>query len=245
MRIDEDLYLIGSGNFGISHPTDCNIYLIDAGESCLLVDAGSGVDPERLLENIKREGIPLRRIEYVVLTHAHWDHAGGCADVARALSCTICAHPLSVPLLEEASRGGWLRTPIHVGLRAEDGTVLQVGNKELQFIHSPGHSPDGLCVRCRLACGVGLLCGDTVLANGRIGVISSETSLGEYARTIESLARLRPDALLPGYGVFTLSNAQAHLALSMRLVKSNWCDVLAGPTPFNPSWWRKYLQENT
>ena len=242
MRIDEDLFLVGSGNFGISHPTDCNVYLIDAGDSYLLVDAGSVVEPQRLLDNIQREGIPRKRIEHLVLTHAHWDHAGGCAALVRALSCTVCAHPLSLSLLEKTAAGGQSDGGVKVGLVIEDGMSLRVGNKELHFIHSPGHSPDGVCIRVRLACGVGLMCGDTVLANGRIGVISRRTSLEEYAHTIESLNQIRPDALFPGHGVFTVSQGHVHLELALRLVQSNWHDVTAGPTPFNPSWWRNHLQ---
>ena len=249
MKILEDLHLVGSGNFGISHPTDCNIYLIDAGGTFVLVDAGSGIEPNRIVENIKRDGFPTNRIEYLILTHAHWDHAGGCRALADRLNCKICAHRLSAPTL---SQGSW-RTPsqyhvkkegIRVDIELEDEETLTVGEKRLRFISTPGHSPDGISIACHLGDGLALLSGDTVLANGKLGVITKDTNLQEYAKAIRALCDLKPESLFPGHGLFTLSNAHVHLRLAWEKIETNWYDVSAGPTPFNPSWWWNLLKED-
>lgn len=249
MRINEDLYLVGSGNFGISHPTDCNVYLIDTGETLVLIDAGSGAEPNKILENIKREGLSDNKIEYLILTHAHWDHAGGSRALADLLDCKICAHRLSVPSL---SKGDWGapaqfnvdKGGVRIDIELEHEQTLSVGNKRLRFISTPGHSPDGVSIACQLGNGLALLSGDTVMANGKLGVITKNTNLQEYARTIRTLCDLKPDSLFPGHGIFTLSNAYVHLRLSWEKIESNWYDVLAGPTPFNPSWWWNFLKEN-
>ncbi len=249
MKIFEDLYLVGSGNFGISHPTDCNIYLIDTGGVFVLIDAGSGIEPDRIVENIKKEGFPTNKIEYLVLTHAHWDHAGGCRALGEILNCKICAHRLSVPTL---SNGDW-RAPSHYhvkkgGIRVdtelEHEKTLTVGNKRLRLISTPGHSPDGISIACNLGDGLALLSGDTIKANGNLGVITKDTNLQEYAKTIRTLCDLKPESLFPGHGIFTLSNAHVHLRCSWEKIEGNWYDVSAGSTPFNPSWWWKLLKEN-
>jgi hydroxyacylglutathione hydrolase len=254
MRIAEDLYLVGSGNFGVSHPTDCNVYAIDMQGAFVLIDAGSGVDPTKLLKNIEKEGIPANKIEYLVLTHAHWDHAGGCMALSNILHCKICANKLAIPLLNKANFRGALaeyntrkrnvRVNVRVDVELYDKQILSVGSRNLQFISTPGHSADGISIICKLGCGLALFPGDTVLANGRIGVITNDTNLQEYAGTIETLCNLRPDCLFPSHGIFVVSNAYVHLNLSLQKIKSNWYDVLAGSTPFNPSWWWNYLKEN-
>lgn len=248
MKILEDLHLVGSGNFGISHCTDCNIYLIDAGGIFVLVDAGSGIEPNRVLENIEKGGIPTNRIEYLILTHVHWDHAGGCRALADRLNCKICAHRLSATTL---SRGNW-RTPsnypvkkwdIKLDIELENEQILSVGDKKLRFISTPGHSPDGISIVCHLGDGLALLSGDTVLANGRLGVITKDTNIQEYANSIKALYDLKPKSLFPGHGTFTLSNAHVHLRLAWEKIETNWYDVSAGPTPFNPSWWWNLSKE--
>jgi glyoxylase-like metal-dependent hydrolase (beta-lactamase superfamily II) len=248
MKILEDLHLVGSGNFGISHPTDCNIYLIDAGGTFVLVDAGSGIESDRILENIKRDGIPTDLIEYLILTHAHWDHAGGCRALADRLNCKICAHRLAAPTL---SQGNW-RTPfnyqvkkgdIKLDIALENEETLFVGEKRLRFISTPGHSPDGISIVCHLGDGLALLSGDTVLANGILGVITKDTNLQEYAKSIRALCDLKPKSLFPGHSIFTLSNAHVHLRLAWEKIETNWYDVSAGPTPFNPSWWWNLSKE--
>jgi len=57
MRITKDIYLVGSGNFGISNMTDCNVYLVGSEESYALIDAGGGLQTEKILENIGKHGI--------------------------------------------------------------------------------------------------------------------------------------------------------------------------------------------
>ena len=54
MRIMKDIYLVGSGNFGISNMTDCNVYLVGSEESYALIDAGSGLQTEKILENTRK-----------------------------------------------------------------------------------------------------------------------------------------------------------------------------------------------
>ena len=249
MKILEDLYLVGSGNFGISHPTDCNIYLIDTGGTLVLVDAGSGIEPDRVVENIRKEGFPTNQVEYLILTHAHWDHAGGCRVLADKLNCKVCAHRLSVPVL---GHGSWQaparyhveKGGVRIDYIVEHEETLSVGKKRLRLISTPGHSPDGISIACDLGDGLALLSGDTVKANGNLGVITKNTNLQEYAKSIRTLCDLKPKSLFPGHGIFTLSNAHVHLRWSWEKIDGNWYDVSAGPTPFNPSWWWNLLKEN-
>ena len=52
MQISPHIHLVGSEQFGLSHPLDCNCYLIDGGSELALVDAGLGLGNGDILANI-------------------------------------------------------------------------------------------------------------------------------------------------------------------------------------------------
>ena len=85
MKLSERTYLIGSGRngFSLSDPLDCHVYLIDGGSELAVVDAagrGAGAAVE-----IERDGFDPARVAHIVLTHGHYDHAGGAAALHELL----------------------------------------------------------------------------------------------------------------------------------------------------------------
>jgi glyoxylase-like metal-dependent hydrolase (beta-lactamase superfamily II) len=78
------VYMVGGGGMGVSHQTDSHTYLLHSHGELALIDAGSGIKPELILENLQRDGIELRRISTILITHSHWDHARG---VSFGLMC--------------------------------------------------------------------------------------------------------------------------------------------------------------
>ena len=81
MQLTERVYLVGSGSvgFSITHSSDCHIYLIDGGDELALIDAGTGLGKDEILELIEAHGFSLDDVRYLFLTHYHADHAGGAA----------------------------------------------------------------------------------------------------------------------------------------------------------------------
>ena len=49
MKLTDQVYLVGSGNYGISHDLDSNIYVVDCGEELAMIDAGGGCDVDCLV----------------------------------------------------------------------------------------------------------------------------------------------------------------------------------------------------
>jgi glyoxylase-like metal-dependent hydrolase (beta-lactamase superfamily II) len=71
------------------------------------------------------------QIKYVVNTHQHADHIAGNEELKSAFDAKIVAHKVS-------------RTRKDVSV--VDGQTIAFGNLTAKVIHTPGHSPDGICI---------------------------------------------------------------------------------------------------
>jgi hydroxyacylglutathione hydrolase len=80
MRIDDDLYIVGSGDYGfnISHSLDCNVYVLDTGAGLWMLDAGFD-DADRVARNMRDDGLDPLQVRALFVTHYHADHAGAVA----------------------------------------------------------------------------------------------------------------------------------------------------------------------
>lgn len=88
------------GGSGLSDPEDAAIYLIRSGDSAALIDAGCGNGHEILKSNIARCIPETVAIEYLLLTHCHFDHTGGAQAIRDEDGCQIVAHALDAVYLE-------------------------------------------------------------------------------------------------------------------------------------------------
>lgn len=77
-EIAELVYAVGGP--GLSHPTDCCVYLVDAGKELVLIDAGAGPGAEAILRNVEALGFDPTGIGHLVATHCHIDHIGDIPD---------------------------------------------------------------------------------------------------------------------------------------------------------------------
>lgn len=77
MKVAKDIYLVGAGDFGLSHEADCHVFLIDCGNIRVLIDAGVGIRYEDIINNIREDGFDPKSIDIILITHSHADHAGG------------------------------------------------------------------------------------------------------------------------------------------------------------------------
>ncbi|HKQ96404.1 MAG TPA: MBL fold metallo-hydrolase [Candidatus Polarisedimenticolia bacterium] len=117
----------------VEHPAwRSNTWLVAAaaGKSGFLVDAGGPVEP--VLELIARHRV---RVEAILLTHHHHDHAGEAGSLAGSLDAEIYAHRDEIPLLGAEGRAG--ARPTHP---LDDGATLTAGGLAIRLLHIPGHT---------------------------------------------------------------------------------------------------------
>lgn len=229
MKLTDRVYLVGGGwyGFGLSNDYDSHIYLIRAGEELALVDAGVGIEPERVLANIATDGFAPERISHILLTHAHSDHAGGSRKLKEASGAKVYLSAREAEFLRMGDEAGialdvaraagyypeWYRLeacPVDVAL--EEGQEIRIGDLCLTAIAIPGHSIGSLCYLMEAEGKVYLFSGDVVFWGGEISLLNCRgSSLEDYRENIGKLAGLGVDILLPGHGAIALSQGQRHV----------------------------------
>jgi glyoxylase-like metal-dependent hydrolase (beta-lactamase superfamily II) len=163
-------------------------YLI-AGGAPTLIDAGVGA-PEHIDELSSTLNASNASLSRVVVTHAHTDHASGAAALAtRWPAADFLKYPW--PELDSAYAVHWQRM--------SDGQRLVAGDTTLDVVHTPGHSPDHVCLWHAESRTV--LSGD-LLVEGATVVIPGSRG-GDLIAYLQSLARieaLAPVVALPAHG---------------------------------------------
>lgn len=173
--------------------TCCYIVWDDASEGCVVIDPGA--EPERI-----RRSCEGRRIEAILLTHGHFDHIGGVAALA-ADGAEIVIHREDAPMLRDPElNAGWLAgrmvTAPEATRTVREGDKLQYAGVTFTVLHTPGHTPGGVCYQA----GDWLFTGDTLFQFGYGRVDLPGGSMHQLAA---SLRRLQPLAqqyeIYPGH----------------------------------------------
>ena len=160
-----------------------NTYLVydeDTKEG-FIVDPGAYCP--QLTKDVKDEGVD---IKYIILTHGHGDHIGGIEGHLKDFpGAKIVAHEDEAEMLENPQYNLSLEvcgTPVSIkaDIFVRDKDTLKVGNLELTFIHTPGHTKGGMCIYTAGH----LFSGDTLF---RQSIGRSDFYGGDYRALINSI----------------------------------------------------------
>ena len=122
---------------------ETNTYLALNGERAFVVDPGAGAD--KILAAAEAEGA---KIEWVLLTHAHFDHIGGVAELQRA-GAQVVLHRDDLGIVSS-----FKNLAFYAGVKVEKflpdvtvsgGETLDVAGVKVRVIHTPGHTAGGVC----------------------------------------------------------------------------------------------------
>jgi metallo-beta-lactamase class B len=134
------------GNTWYVGPRGLGVFLVTAPTGDVLIDGGVPGEAALIEANIRSLGIDLRDIKWILNSHAHSDHAGGIARLARDTGAQVIAGAGDAALLE---RGGhddpqygdrFPFPPVHVARAAADGERLHLGDLVLTAHSTPGHT---------------------------------------------------------------------------------------------------------
>ena len=204
-QILNDLWQVGGGEY--TGGGDAAAYLVRFGDRAALIDAGTGSQQAALAANIDACLPAEVSLEYLFLTHCHFDHTGGAAAVRDAFGCKIVAHELDAVYLEagdsEVTAASWYGTRmqpllVDIKLKAAESSFA-IGNGKVTVLHWPGHSPGSTVLTTRLADQL-VLFGQDVHGPIHPGLLSD---MSAYQVSLQKLLDLDADLLLEGhYGVF-------------------------------------------
>ncbi|MCL2549525.1 MAG: MBL fold metallo-hydrolase [Methanimicrococcus sp.] len=197
---------------------DSNIYVIN---KKIIVD--TGMTAGEVLPRLERI-MPLKDIEQIILTHAHYDHSGCAGEIMARSHAKLSIHEADAPFLQDDNGSGAL----HFGnkIRCPKPDILYKGGEKipiglnaegveeyLEVIHTPGHTVGCICLYEKNS--KSLMSGDTVFSEGGIG--RSDFPISAPDKMTESIGKLKildVENLYPGHGRLTIGGAKRSVELS-------------------------------
>lgn len=206
-------------------------FLIDDGKTAILYDTGFGFTGEKLADNIKKV-LGDRPLDYIFLTHSHYDHALGTPYVTRAYpgvqvvagqyAAAIFCRGSAIATMRQLDRRVAedhgvteyedLADALRVDIPVADGDRITCGDMVFTVVGLPGHTK----------CSVGYYLEENglLLSTETLGVYFGQgiylpSYLVGYQSTLDSIARVKALApkriLLPHYGVLEQAEAEEYL----------------------------------
>lgn len=186
-------------------PMENFTYIVGSRSTREVVIVDPAWDIDALLKRVEEQGYTLTG---ALLTHYHPDHCGGSfghnsvegiAELLEKQSVPIYAHKLEAAGVQKVT--GVSETDIR---KVESGDKLDVGDVEIEFLHTPGHTPGSQCFRINNT----LVSGDTLFIQGcgRVDLPGSDSE--DMYHSLQKLASLPDDTLLlPGHNYAEVPNA--------------------------------------
>lgn len=204
-------------------PLGVNCYIVgdEHTRHAIVIDPGGNArDILNALERIRLS------VTTIVNTHAHFDHLLALNEVRNATRAPFLIHEAEAPILSAAQAsaatfGLHIDQPKNADRLVHDGDVIQDGEIQLTVLHTPGHTPGGICLRMEDR----VLVGDT-LFQGSIG--RTDFPGGDYAALLQSIRdKLLPlpdkTIVYPGHGAATTIGEEKQLNPFVRpLITGKW-----------------------
>ncbi|HEX6087217.1 MAG TPA: MBL fold metallo-hydrolase, partial [Thermoanaerobaculia bacterium] len=157
-------------------------FTLDGTQTYLLGDTAV-LDPGPNIEShlaLIREAMP--RLQTILITHRHGDHAPGAVPLKAATGARIIA-PRDV--LDDVDQ------------RVSGGEHISIDGVDVEVIHTPGHTSEHVCY---LTAGGDLFTGDTVLGTGTTAIFPPDGHMGDYLRSLGTLRARNPKRIYPAHG---------------------------------------------
>ena len=213
-RISPRIWLVVEDDRFNEHPF---LYVIIGTLRIVLVDTGVGSGGKaayrewlqrKLLPSCLEDESALDLPIFVINTHVHFDHVGGnagLASVAEAIAASGHDPGFTTAALDPSRDASLARAvgcielaPYEVSHWLADGERVPLGDSDddcLHVVHTPGHTPDSLCLW--LAKERILFCGDTIYPHAAVILSNRDSSVSDYRQSIAKLQRLVAEAASP------------------------------------------------
>ncbi len=165
---------------------NCSVLSCEKTNEAIIIDPGD--EAAKIVKYVQSQNL---KVKYVVHTHAHFDHFVGTAGVKTATNATLCLHKDDQMLYQNLPMQGRMfgmhfdpAPPIEKFIENEE--VLSFGECKIEVLHTPGHSPGSICLKCKFDGGEKLFSGDTLF---RESVGRSDLWGGDHEQLISSIKK--------------------------------------------------------
>ena len=128
-------------------PLQTNCYIVGCEETMTAAVVDPSWNGKGIVAAAEEQGY---EITHILLTHAHFDHVGGLAELKAATNAPIYIHAEALPMLEQAVMSAAffnvkIQAPPPPDEMLQEGQIIKVGNLQLQVLFTPGHAPGHVC----------------------------------------------------------------------------------------------------
>ena len=235
-KIAGNLYYVGA--------SDVTSFLITSPKGHFLIDGGFVETVPQIVHNIAELGFELRDVKFLLNSHAHFDHAGGLAELKRLTDATFVAMAPDAGLLKKGGHGDFrfgdslAFPPVGVDLVIGDGESIVLANQKLTAYLTPGHTRGNTTGTTQILDGaerynVVFAGSATALDYRLIGKESYPGIAADFEKTFALLKRLPCDIFLSDHGsFFSLTEKRDRLLRGEK------------PNPFiDPGGYRNYISQ--
>ncbi|HLG54959.1 MAG TPA: subclass B3 metallo-beta-lactamase [Vicinamibacterales bacterium] len=223
------------GNIQFVGTAGVSAFLIVTPEGSILLDGGLPETALQIAANITTLGFRVRDVKFLLNSHAHFDHAGGLAELKRMTGASLIASSGDAPTLKAG--GGPDMPPLDVDRIVNDGETVRLGDATLTAHVTPGHTKGcttwtmtttdgGRAYRVVFYCSTSVV--DRLVGNARYPQI-----VADYERTFKALRAIPSDVFLgPHPEFFAMAEKRKRM-------------TAGGPNPFiDPAEMGKYVDSS-
>nr|AIA13030.1 L1_beta_lactamase [uncultured bacterium] len=137
-RIIGNIYYVGA--------TEVSSFLITTPEGHILLDSGFAETVPLIQANLKKLGFKIEDVKILINSHAHYDHAGGLADLKELTGAKLMASEADAALLADGGKGDFRwgdslsYKPVKADRLLRDNDTVQLGGITLTVRLTPGHT---------------------------------------------------------------------------------------------------------
>jgi len=196
-RIIGNVHYVGTASIGA--------YLVTGPNGHVLIDGAMEESADQVAANIRRLGFRVEDVRYILVNHAHWDHAGGIAALQRLSGARVVAGAGDAADLEAGFNADRDDTahfpPVHVDRRVGEGDRLNLGPVHLVAHATPGHTRGCTSWTTEVSEGTGshtviFACSLSVAGQRMVDNPRAPKIATEFQQTFVRLAHIQADVFL-------------------------------------------------